>query len=150
MRIFLDTNVLFDITAQRAPFAATANKLLIMNLFEDAELWVSAKSYTNLFYVMRKSHDSASIQRAFLAGLQHFRVCGIDGDDIRRTAQLEWPDFEDGLISICAQKVKANYLLTRDASGFERSPVPAISPEEFFDKLEHDHGLVYEEISLGS
>ena len=148
MRIFLDTNVLFDITAQRAPFAATANKLLIMGVFDDAELWVSAKSYTDLFYVMSKAHDSASIQRAFVAGLEHFKVCSVDGNDIRLAASREWPDFEDCLVSVCAEKVKADYLLTRDAEGFGRSTTPALSPEEFFAGLERTHGLVYEEVTL--
>ena len=148
MRILLDTNVLFDITAQRAPFAATANKLLIMGVFDDAELWVSAKSYTDLFYVMRKTHDSASVQRAFVAGLEHFKVCSVDGNDIRLAASREWPDFEDCLIGVCAEKVRADYLLTRDIAGFERSAIPALSPEDFFAQLQHTHGLAYEEVTL--
>ena len=37
MRIFVDTNVLFDIFAQREPFRDSAYKLIAMQLFGDAE-----------------------------------------------------------------------------------------------------------------
>lgn len=148
MRIFLDTNVLFDITTQRKPFASTANKLLIMNLFDDAELWVSAKSYTDLFYVLRKSHSSESIQRAFLAGMKRFSICGVDGNDIRRAAALQWPDFEDCLIGVCAGKVKADYLITRDTTGFGSLSVPALTPEDFFATIARERGLAYEELHV--
>ena len=39
MRVFVDTNVLFDILAQRKPFFESAEKLVIMQMFGDAELW---------------------------------------------------------------------------------------------------------------
>ena len=35
MRIFADTNVLFDIFAQREPFKESSYKLMIMQMFDD-------------------------------------------------------------------------------------------------------------------
>ena len=53
MRVLLDTCVLFDIIARRMPFEESL-KLLMPHSFGDLELWVSAKSYTDIFYVMKK------------------------------------------------------------------------------------------------
>ena len=58
MRILLDTNVLIDLYTQREPEGDTAQKLLIMKEFGDAQLWVSAKSFTDVFYVLSKSYSS--------------------------------------------------------------------------------------------
>ena len=39
MRIFADTNVLFDIFAQREPFKESSYKLMIMQMFDDVEIY---------------------------------------------------------------------------------------------------------------
>lgn len=45
-----------------------------------------------------------------------------------------------------ARKVRADYLITRNAADFARSDVPVLSPAAFFDQMEKDRGLVYEEV----
>lgn len=45
--------------------------------------------------------------------------------------------------TIAAQKAGADYLITRDAKGFDRSMVPAISPAAWLDLME-GKGLVYD------
>ena len=77
MRVLLDTNVLFDITARQSEYPESA-LLLVPNYFGDAELWVSAKSYTDIFYVLDKHMDSGAIQDAFLAGFDHLQVCSVE------------------------------------------------------------------------
>ena len=148
MRLLLDTNVLIDFYAQREPFCQSAKKLLIMRAFGDAELWASAKSFTDIFYVLRKDADSASIQRAFEESFQGLQLCGVDGSDVTLAAHMKWNDFEDCLVYICAQKVKADYLITRDKNGFERAAIPVLSPEEFLQLIAETKGLSYDEIDL--
>ena len=52
--------------------------------------------------------------------------------------------FSDCLVSLAAEKVGADFLVTRDARGFERSRVPALSPQELFDYLERERGITYD------
>ncbi len=146
MRALLDTNVLVDLFTGRPPEGEYAMKLQIMQELDDVELWVSAKSFTDAFYVMTKNNKSADVQRAFIRSMEYLNVCAVDADDVRMTAERCWPDFEDCLIDVCAEKVKADYLLTRDRKGFENSHTTALSPRDFFAKLESELGLVYEDI----
>lgn len=143
MRILLDTNVLIDLYTQREPEGDTAQKLLIMKEFGDAQLWVSAKSFTDVFYVLSKSYSSKRIQAAFRESLDWLEVCSVDGGDIKLASEREWNDFEDCLVAVCAEKVKAAFILTRDERGFKQCDTPACSPQAFFDMLESERGVVY-------
>lgn len=148
MRVLLDTNVLIDLYTQRPPEGDVAQKLLIMREFGDAELWASAKSFTDVFYVLHKTYSSERIQKAFEESYQWLEICSLNAADIRLATSRAWPDFEDCLIDVCAEKVKADVLLTRDERGFSAAHVRVASPREFFDYLEAEYGLVYDAVGL--
>lgn len=144
MRLLLDTNALIDLFGRRQPFFADCERLMLMRLFGDAELWTSAKSYTDVFYVLKKPLGSEAVQRMFSKSMEYLNVCSIDGADIARAASLEWPDFEDCLVSVAAEKIKADYILTRDVRGFSASKIPACSATEFFEEYGRSKGVFYD------
>lgn len=150
MRIMLDTDVVLDLFSGREEFYRDALKIKAMGLYGDAELWVSAKSFTDVFYIMRRhcNRGSEEIQDIFLENLSCLHVCSVDGSDIKAAAEEKWADFEDCLISRCADKTNADLLLTRDKKGFDRAHVKKSSPAEFFDWLEREYGIVYDEVDL--
>jgi len=41
------------------------------------------------------------------------------------------PDFEDAIIAATALREKADYIITRNAKDYSKSPVPAVTPDEF-------------------
>ncbi len=146
MRALLDTNVLIDLFTERPPEGEEASKLAVMQELGDIELWVSAKSFTDVFYVMSKDNDSDSVQKTFLESLSFLKVCSVDVDDIRKAAERSWLDFEDCLIDVSAEKANVDLLLTRDRSGFSQSQIRALSPKELFAWLEEDLGITYDVI----
>ncbi len=145
MKLFLDTNVLIDLYQRREPFYRDIRRIQIMEVFGDVELWASAKSFTDIYYVLSKKHESSTIQRAFEASFEFLHICSIDSDDVRQAVQLGWEDFEDCLIDLAARKVKADVLLTRDISGFSESRIPIKRPEAFCGWMEQTYGLVYDD-----
>ena len=150
MRIFADTNVLFDIFAQREPFREASYKLIIMQMFGDVEIWTAPQSYLNIFYVLNKAQAKADIQKALAASLEHVNLCTTSHADIQAALQAGWNDAEDALIAISCKKLEADYLLTRDEKqeGFKSMGIPALTPEAFFDLWREEHGVLYNEIEL--
>lgn len=148
MRIFADTNVLFDIFAQRAPYVASARKLMIMQAFGDAEIWAAPQSYLDIFYVLRKARPEADVQRALAASLDRINLCTTSHEDVRKACAAGWDDVEDALVGLSCKKVAADYLLTRDESqaGFKTLGIPSLTPEAFFEMLENDLQVTYDEI----
>lgn len=133
MRALLDTNIVYDILCERPFDESGLEGLKVMLTFGDVELWVSAKSYTDLFYLIRKELNSKSAHELLEDTLSWLNVCSIEKDDIERALKARWHDFEDSLIDICAQKVKSDYLITRDEKGFRNSKTPHGSASEFMD-----------------
>lgn len=145
MKLLIDTNVLLDVFLRREQFVADAKKLFIMKQFKDAELWIAAQSYTDLYYVGAKAHGSDRMQKILKEVFPLLNVCSIDGADISYALDEQWQDFEDCLIWRAAKKIKADYIVTRNAADFTRSDIPTLTPGEFFSTMEAEQNLVYEE-----
>ena len=50
-------------------------------------------------------------------------------------AGMRWDDFEDALQAAAAERVHADYLITRNVRDFKKSKVTAILPTEFLARL---------------
>lgn len=133
MRAFLDTNIVYDLLCQRPFDAEGIVQIKVMQAFGDVELWASSKSYTDLFYLIRKELGSAQAQELLESSLDWLQPCSVDGDDLRAALHARWADFEDCLVNEGARKVKADYLVTRDANGFSASALPHGSASDFMD-----------------
>lgn len=143
MRILLDTNVLIDVYARRQPFEKDAVRFIVMSVLGDAELWATSNSFTDDFFVLQKTFSSGEIQGMIERSFEWINVCSVDSDDVKRALSCRWPDFEDCIVDVCAKKIKADYVLTRDRSGFAFSKEVVLDPKGFFGMLERDLGLTY-------
>lgn len=152
MRVFADTNVLFDVFAQREPFRKASYKLMISQMFGDVEIWTAPQSYLNIFYVLSKAQPAADVQRALEASLAHVNLCTTSHADMQAALQAGWDDVEDALIAISCKNLDVDYFLTRNEKQeeFKRMSIPALTPEAFFKTLEKDRGVIYAELDLSS
>ena len=148
MKLLLDTNVLLDYFGRREPFFQAWRQISAMQALGDAELWASAESFTDIFYLLRDAVDPHDLQAAFVDSLAFINVCSVGPSEILEAAQTSWSDFEDCLIDVCAKRVKADYLITRDKDGFKASQVPWYAPVDFFAMLKRDYGIVYDEVEF--
>ena len=143
MKLLLDTNVLTDFYLQREQFSTNINSIAAAAIHGDVELWASAKSYTDIFYIGKKYFTSSVLQNAFLESFKFIHVCSIDIEDIKTASKECWSDFEDCLIHKSAQKVNADFIVTRDSKGFTKSTIKTATPSEIV-KMFADEGFYYE------
>ncbi len=143
MNLLLDTNVFIDYLGRKPPFFEAAQRVVVAGFFGDAKLWVPATSLKDAFYVLSRYVDPLRVQQAFLKVCEIVTPVDVTAEDALRAARLEWDDYEDCLVACCADKVRADYLVTRDAAGFARSCVPVTSPGEWLAMMERDHRLSY-------
>ena len=148
MKLLLDTNVLLDYALRREPFSHDARSLMTIGYFRDAELWGSAKSFTDIFYFATRAVGSTMAQELIERLVSELSICSIGKTDITAALAERWPDFEDCLIYQAARKVKADIIVTRDVAGFGRSQIPVLTPHGLLDYMERERHIVYEEISF--
>ena len=135
MKVVLDTNVVIDAVASRQPFCREAEAILLLVSESKIEGFLTANSITDIYYVVRRSlpeNETREIIRSLLYSLE---VIEVGGADCQQALNLPMQDFEDALVAICAKKVDADYIISRD-SGFLKaaSPVPVVSPAEFLSR----------------
>lgn len=146
MRLLLDTDVLLDYYLRRRPFFKSAATLRVAQAYGDVDLWACAQSFSDAEYVMRKLAPLEDVRAAMAESLRFLRVCSTVAEDVAPGLASGWGELEDCLIARAAERIEADYLVTRDARGFGRSPVPAIAPDDLVDLLRREYGLEYEEV----
>ncbi len=148
MNLLLDTCVVIDYLGRKEPFFPAAERVMAAGYFGDARLWVAGQSLNDAFYVLRRYKKTAQVQQAIREMLEAVNISVPSPADYAKALQLEWNDLEDCLIALTADQTDADYLITRDKSGFKRSMVPALSPKEWLEHMREEHRLVYDAIDF--
>jgi len=131
MKILIDTNVFLDAMMNRVPWAQAAQELLIAAAEEKVTGCVSANSFTDIYYILRKHlQDKEKAKQALLQLLPSIEVLDINGSDCEQALDMPLTDFEDALLACNGKRHGVDYIVTRDKKHFDGSPVDAISPEE--------------------
>jgi len=146
MRLLLDTSILLDYFGKQSTFYMDAVKLRIAASYRDVELWGTANSLSDVYYLLQKDHGSKAVQDLFLANREVLNICSVTSEDIFDSAEEKWSDFENCLLHTCAKKIRADYIITLDLDGFIRSTIPCVSPSEFFNDLEEKRGICYSKV----
>lgn len=135
MKILIDTNVILDVLCNRTDFVEDSLKVFKYCEVNQITGCISAMSVPNIVYIMRKELDSERIKEILTTLTSLFTVVDLREADLLKSADLDFADYEDALQSVCATRVKANYIVTRNIKDFKNSPVPAIKPSELFERI---------------
>lgn len=137
MRAVIDNNVIIDALKPNPKFEAAAQQILRLASVKAIDGFVSANSLTDIFYVLRKEHGADKAKIMVQKLLLILNIIGIDPKDCMDALSLPMNDFEDAIVAVCAKKVKADFIVTRD-EGFIKTEtlVQAVTPEQLIEKAE--------------
>ena len=135
MRLLIDANILLDVLENRQPHVEVSS--LIWKLCEvgRAEGYISALTFANLVYVMRKELGADKIEEIWNKLRLIFFVADLTEKDMDFATNAKWDDFEDAIQSATASRVGADYIITRNQKDFTHSKVPAITPTDLLQRL---------------
>lgn len=135
MRVLIDTNIILDLLCNREGFAEDASRLFKLCETKLIEGYVSALSIPNIVYIMRKELDAKRIQTILRTISSIVSIADLKGGDMLKAASLPIHDFEEALQSVCAARIRASYIITRNLKDFENSKVSAIKPGELLKQI---------------
>lgn len=131
MRLLIDANILLDVLQKREPHYKDSS--LVWKLCETGqdEGVVSALTFANLVYILRKELDASQV-RSVLDKLQLiFTFADYTAADMEKAADLEWDDYEDAIQSVTAERLTADYIITRNVRDYSESTITAFTPSEY-------------------
>ena len=127
MKLMLDTNIVIDIISKRAGYEDS------LQLLKHCELgnfdgFVSVITVVDVMYILRKHIPPGDVRDAVQTLLLIVDVANVFKSDIASAFLSDMKDYEDAVQSLCAQRMKADYIVTRNIKDFALSAIPAISP----------------------
>ena len=135
MKVLIDTNVILDVLCNRADFVEDAKKIFKLCEINKVDGYISALSVPNIVYIMRKELDSEKTADILEKLSLIFKIADLKGSDIIKAAKAGFNDYEDALQSMCALRIKADYIITRNIKDLAKSKVTAIKPSEFLERV---------------
>ena len=131
MRLLIDGNIILDVLQKRIPHYEDSAKIWKMCETDLAEGYVSALTFANLVYVMRKELSTDKISETLKSLSLIFRFEDLKPSDLTVASDLGWDDFEDAIQSVTAERIGADNIITRNVKDFKKSKVIAFTPTEF-------------------
>lgn len=131
MRVVFDTNVVIYATTNQTEYAE-AQKLVMAVAEEKIEGLITANSITDIYYILRKRIGDTSARDAIWNMMTVFDVVETDADTCIAALGSPMKDFEDAVVTECAKKVSADFIVTEDKDFLaeENSPVKTISVKD--------------------
>ena len=137
MKVVIDNNVIIDALKPNPQFEAGAQQILRLASVKAIDGFVSANSLTDIFYVLRKEHGADKAKIMLQKLLLILDIIGIDPIDCIDALSLPMNDFEDAMVAVCAKKIKADFIVTRDERFIkEKTSVKTVTPEQLIEKIE--------------
>lgn len=135
-KLFLDTNIIVDLIADRKPFSKYAIEIFKLGEEKKLTLFTSSHSIATTHYLLKKYIDEKSLREVLYNLLDFITVISVDTDIIKKGLRSNHKDFEDSIQILCATSVQnIDYIITRDGKDFKGSEIPALSPDELFLRL---------------
>ena len=135
MVLLIDANIILDVLLNRPDFVKDSAMIWKLCETEQMKGYVSTLTFANLVYIMRKQLDPEKIEDVFHKLNLIFEFADFSVSDLTHAADLNWKDFEDAVQSVIAERIHADYIITRNVRGFSKSRVMAFTPPELLARI---------------
>lgn len=119
--ILLDTDICLDSIAGRDPWNKDANRIFHAGTDGSVNLFISALTFSNLFYLLSKAHGPKKTVQKLSAMRDLVSVSTIDEEIVDLAFSSGWSDFEDALQYFSALLTGCSILITRNLSDYKKA-----------------------------
>ena len=135
MVLLIDANIILDVLLNRPDFVKDSAMIWKLCETEQMKGYVSTLTFANLVYIMRKQLDPEKIEDVFHKLNLIFEFADFSVSDLTHAADLNWKDFEDAVQSVIAERIHADYIITRNVRDFSKSRVMAFTLSELLARI---------------
>jgi predicted nucleic acid-binding protein len=135
-RVFVDTNILVDLIADRKPFSKFAIALFNKAENKKIKLFTSSHSIATTHYLLKKYVDEKELRNILYDLLEFVTVIAIDEDVIRKSLRSKYKDFEYAVQIICAGSIeKLDCIVTRNVKDFRDCELLVLTPDQLSGRI---------------
>lgn len=141
MKILFDTCIIIDALQDRKPWGDNAKTLFLMVANRVIDGYISAKSITDIYYLMHRCTHSDQETRTVLSKLfKLFYIIDTTGMDCRLALSSDITDYEDAVMICSASHSQMDAIVTRNIRDYSKSSVTVFTPDMLISKLSETNG----------
>ena len=135
MILLIDAIVLLDVLMKRLEFIKDSS--VIWKLCETGKVkgYISSLTIASIVDIMQKEMDSQKIEEVLSMLSMIFEFTDLCVSDIQQAARMQWNDYEDAIQSATAQRIHADFIITRNIKDFAKSKILAFTPAELLARI---------------
>ena len=134
--IFLDTNILMDILANRHPFYKSSSEIYKLGLGKKVIFFTSSNTISTLHYLLKKFATEDNIRKSLDEICNVVRIIAVDINIIKKSVKSNHKDFEDAIQIVSAQSINnMDCIITRDLKDYKNTEIKVFTPDEFLSTL---------------
>ena len=135
MKLLIDANVILDVLQNRPGFVEDSSLVWKLCETDGAVGYVSALTYANLIYIMRKELSPEKIEEVYKTLRLIFEFVDLSVSDLSHAVEMQWQDLEHAVQSATAERLHADYIIPRNVRDFNKSKVLALTPSELLSRI---------------
>ena len=135
MVLLIDANIILDVLLNRPEFVKESSLVWKLCETEQAKGYISALTFANLVYIMRKQLTPEKIEDVLQRLGLIFELADLTSADVSKAAALQLAECKDAVQSVTAERIHANYIITRNVRDFTKSSVMAFTPAELLARV---------------
>ncbi len=130
-KIFVDTNILVDLIADRKPFSKFAVHIFSKAEVRKIKLYTSSHAIATTHYLLKKYIDEKELREVLHNLLDYLSIVAIDVNVIKKGLKSKHKDFKDALQIISAYSIdNLDCIVTRNVKDFKNAEIPVLTPDE--------------------
>lgn len=137
MKILIDTNVILDALTSREPWNESAEKIFIMAANNIVDMYITASSATDIYYLVRKYLHNTDAARQIMGKLYSLvRILEVKEEDCVNALVSPIADYEDAVVEQVARRSDVECIVTRNQKDYEAGFTKIFLPDDFIQFME--------------
>ncbi|EOR93653.1 PIN domain protein [Arcticibacter svalbardensis MN12-7] len=134
--VFVDTNILIDLLADRPPFSKFAIEIFNLAEKKQVRLFTSSHSYATTHYLLKKHVGEKELRELLYSLLDFIDLISIDKSIIKKSLLSNHKDFEDAIQIFAANSIVGmDFIITRNLKDFKNAGIIVLPPDEVIQFL---------------
>jgi predicted nucleic acid-binding protein len=130
-KVFVDTDVVLDLLGEREPFYRSAALLFSRADKKEIRLFISALSFANTHYVLRRKFTEQEARKVLLGFKVLVTVLPVEDKSIELALASDFSDFEDAIQYYTAIEGSMKTMVTRNLKDFKHSKIPVMTADAY-------------------
>jgi predicted nucleic acid-binding protein len=135
-RLFLDTNIVLDLLAQRMPFYTEAAELFSLADRKKVILSISSLCLADAHYILSRQNQEPDVRKILRKFKVLVNVLSLDDKIADLALNSDFRDFEDAIQYYTASENEQEIIITRNRSDFRESKIPVMTAGEYLRLIE--------------